>query len=585
MVAGEIIAGPQVRDACARHLSDLGRQGTPGFPYVWNPEIDGKRPVVRVLSFFRQVLKLDGGDLHAKPFDPLPWQAFVLGSIFGWVHADTLHRRFQLVFIETGKGSGKSPLAAGIGIYMLTADGESRAEVYSAAVDKEQAGILFRDAVSMTKLSPALDSRVRRSGGEGREYNIAYLGMGSFFRPISSESTGRGKSGYRPHCALLDEVHEHPTNAMVEFMRAGTKNRRQALIFMITNSGFDRTSVCFEYHTYAVRVARDELQDDSFFGYVCMIDEDEDPLTDEVDPALGYPRSWAKTSPSLGVTIPVSYLDDQVRQALGMPSKESIVRRLNFCQWVGAENPWIDGDKWRACEVAGLDVPDGGWLCLDLSASRDLTAAGRAVKIGDTVLAEVLCWTPEETMVERSRRDRVPYDDWVRAGHLITVPGRTIDHDFVARDLAERGWLSGEMYGCAYDMWNMKYFTPALDRAGVAWWEYEGPDKPQGSGLCMVRHGQGTGGGASDSVLWMPESIRVFASLILAGKFKVKQNPVLTYASASAVLAQDATGNQKWEKRKSTGRIDPIVALSMGVGAAMAEGLNAAAPSYSIHFL
>jgi len=567
VAAGEIIAGPQVRDACARHLRDLERQGSDGFPFVWNPEL-----VQRVLAFFAQVLKLAGGAERPQPFVAQPWQAFVLGSLFGWVHADTGFRRFRVAFVETGKGSGKSPLAAGIGLYMLMADGETRAEVYSAAVDKEQAGILFRDAVSMSKLAPAIDSRVARSGGDGREYNIAYLETGSFFRPISSESQGRGKSGYRPHCVLLDEVHEHPTNAMVEWMQSGTKNRRQALIFMITNSGFDRTSVCFEYHTYALRVAKNELLDESFFGYVCMCDEGEDPLEDEVDESLGYPRSWLKTNPSLGVTITRSYLENQVLQALGMPTKVSVVRRLNFCQWVGAENPWIDGDLWLACEVDDDPMPALveviGSLGLDLSGKRDLTAAARVCRLeGDQLVAEVRFYTPKDTLKERERRDRVPYSTWVEQGYLVAVPGRSIGYDFVVKDLAD--WLA-EGATLAFDQWRMEDFQSAMDDAGIDSWVYKGPDKPTDSGVRMVKHSQGFGGGASEAALWMPRSITELEDAILQGRFKVKRNPVLTWCSASAVIVTDAAENKKWEKRKSTGRIDGIVAVSMAVGAAMA---------------
>lgn len=566
MVAGEIIAGPQVRDACARHLRDLDRQGSAGFQYRWDPEL-----ARRVLAFFAQVLKLAGGAERPKPFIAQPWQAFVLGSLFGWVDAETGFRRFRVAFVETGKGSGKSPLAAGIGLYMLMADGETRAEVYSAAVDKEQAGILFRDAVSMSKLAPAIDSRVARSGGEGREYNIAYLETGSFFRPISSESQGRGKSGYRPHCVLLDEVHEHPTNAMVEWMQSGTKNRRQALIFMITNSGFDRTSVCFEYHTYALRVAKNELVDESFFGYVCMCDDGEDPLVDEVDATLGYPRSWLKTNPSLGVTITRTYLENQVLQALGMPTKVSVVRRLNFCQWVGAENPWIDGDLWLACEADDDPMPPlaelVGSLGLDLSGKRDLTAAARVCRLeGDQLVAEVRFYTPADTLKERERRDRVPYSTWVEQGYLITVPGRSISYDFVVKDLAD--WFTDDAT-LAFDQWRMEDFQSAMDDVGIDSWLYEGPDKPSGSGVRMVKHSQGFGGGSSESALWMPRSITDLEDAILQGRFKVKRNPLLTWCSASAVIVTDAAENKKWEKRKSTGRIDGIVAVSMAVGAAM----------------
>jgi phage terminase large subunit-like protein len=558
---GRIVAGPHVRAACERHLRDLKKppKDTKGGAYKWEPE-----NVARVLGFFRETLKLDGGAEEPKAFAPEPWQAFVLGSLFGWVNEDG-HRRFRVAFVETGKGSGKSPMAAGIGLYMLMVDGERRAEVYAAAVDKEQAGISFRDAVSMSKLSPAIDSRVMRSGGDGREYNIAYLDTGSFFRPISSESQGRGKSGYRPHCVLLDEIHEHPTNAMVEFMRAGTKGRRQALIFMITNSGVDRTSVCFEYHKYGSEVAAGERKDESFFSYICALDEGDEPFEDRT--------CWPKVSPSLGVTFPESYLEEQVAGAKGMPSKESIVRRLNFCQWVDAENPWIDGDLWRSCEVAAEEWVDPVGVAsfgLDLSAKRDLTAAARAVLEEDGTLAiEVRFYTPADTLQERELADRVPYGAWVRGGYLVAVPGRSVGYDFVVKDLAD--WLSEDGAGLAFDQWRMEDFVSAMDDAGVDSWLYEGPKAPEGVGLRMVRHAQGFGGGASDKALWMPRSITATEDAILTGKLRVKKNPVLTWCSASAVLESDAAENKKWSKRKSTGRIDGIVALSMAVGLAMAD--------------
>lgn len=568
VVSGRIVAGPHIRAACARHLSDLKRVGKRGFPYRWDLD-----KVSRVIGFFSTVLKLDGGESTPRPFVPEPWQAFVLGSLFGWVDSDGF-RRFRVAFVETGKGSGKSPLAAGIGLYMLMADGERQAEVYAAAVDREQAGILFRDAVSMSKLSDAIDGRVLRSGGAGREFNIAYLEMGSFFRPISSESTGRGKSGYRPHCVLLDEIHEHPTNAMVEFMRAGTKGRRQALIFMITNSGVDRTSVCFEYHLYGEQVASGDRKDESFFSFICSLDEKDEPFDD--------PKCWVKANPSLGVTFPPRYLEEQVAAAKGMPSKESIVRRLNFCQWVDAVNPWIDGDLWRACEVEGdwEDPPAERpcFLALDLSSKRDLSAMA-AVWPDDVggFDARLWFWTPQDTLREREQSDRAPYGAWVKGGHLEAVPGRAIDYAYIAKEVAE---LVGSraVAGLAFDQWRIEDFMRDLDDTGLeswvaAWddkgkqWVEDGKSYP-GTGLMLLRHGQGFSGGASAHTLWMPRSITGIEDAVMSKRLRVKYNPVLRWNSASAVLEQDATGSKKWEKRKSTGRIDGIVALSMGIGAA-----------------
>lgn len=226
--------------------------------------------------------------------------------------------------------------------------------------------ILFRDAVAMVDQSPALAQRINKSGGAGKEWNLAFLQSGSFFRPISSDD---GQSGPRPHCALIDEIHEHKNNQVVEMMRAGTKGRRQALIFMITNSGHDKTSVCYDYHEYGRKVAEGSIEDDSFFSFICSLDEGEDPFKDE--------SCWKKANPSLGHTFTDRYLREQVTQARGMPSKESIVRRLNFCQWVDADNPWMSSDVWMGCEE-DFDLQElQGEECyggLDLSGTRDLTS-------------------------------------------------------------------------------------------------------------------------------------------------------------------------------------------------------------------
>lgn len=548
------------------------------------------RPADRIFRFFPTVLRLNGGEYEGKPFDLEPWEEFVVGSLFGWIAADGF-RRFRVAFVETAKGSGKSPVAAGIGNYMLTSDGEPRAEVYAAAVKKDQAQVLFRDAVAMVDQSPALASRLIKSGRNPAVWNLAHLESGSFFRPIASEDDGQ--SGPRPHCALLDEIHEHRTDVIVEMMRAGFKGRRQPLMFMITNSGVDRQSVCYRYHEYGARVAAGDLMDDTFFSYICGLDEGDDPFADPNDPGLGYPICWAKANPSIGVTFKPQYLEQQVREAKGMPAKESVVRRLNFCEWVDAANPWIDGDLWRACEEETLPelLEEGGILGLDLAEKRDLVAAARVVldEHGDP-RGQVRFWTPADTLDERERSDRVPYSAWVRQGFLRTVPGRSMDFSYIVQDLAD--WLNTAT-ALAFDQWNIDRFQKAMDTAGIQSWIWDPPNMENGSGLKLVRHGQGWGGGAIEldkkgdplpkRTLWMPRSIGLLEDVVQTRRLKVEKNPALTWASASAVLERDAAGNPKWEKRKSTGRIDGIVALSMAVGLALAA--PAPIPEYQIMIL
>lgn len=545
--SGKIVAGPHVRNACARHLKDLEEGPKRGL--FWDVE-----KANRAIGFFRDVLFVDivAGDAtegEMKPFELINWQAFIVGSLFGWMGSDGF-RRFRMAFIETGKGSGKSPLAAGVGNYMLTADGEFRAEIYAAAQKKDQAKVLFRDAVAMVDKSPALSERLHMSGGVEKT-NIAYLEKGSFFRPISTEERGKGQSGPRPHCGLLDEIHEHSTNAMVEFMRAGTKGRNQALIFMITNSGSDRTSVCYDYHEYGAKVCAGQIEDDSMFAYICGLDEGDDPFNDE--------SCWPKANPSLGITISEKYLREQVVQARGMPSKQNLVLRLNFCVWTDAESTWIGKEQWDACEVE----PDPERLVgrrafggLDLSGKKDLTALALVFEPDDDGVLDAFVdlWTPGDTVNERVDQDRVPYDVWVREGYLHAPPGKTIDYTFVARRIGELGGAH-DIVEIGYDRHRIEYLVEDLDAEGVDCWD--GSKEENGTGIKLTPHGQG--------FIDMGIAVEAAEEAILNGKLRVWVNPVLRWNVASTVLDEDAAGNRKPNKRKATGRIDGLVALIMAI--------------------
>jgi phage terminase large subunit-like protein len=539
VVAGRTIAGPYVRGACARHLDDLVHAGERGWHF------DARR-VARVVDFFGDVLRLSAGEFEGNPFVLEPWQAFIVGTLFGWVNAAG-QRRFRVAFVETGKGSGKSPLAAGIGLYMLIADGEARAQIYAAASKKDQAMVLFRDAIAMVDQSPGLRQRVRQTGGS-QVWNLSV--GGSFFRAIASDE---GQSGPLPHCALIDEVHEHRDDTMIEMMRAGFKGRRSPLLFMITNSGVDRQTVCWRYHDKAVKIAERTIEDDRFFSYVCAVDEGEDPMRDRA--------CWAKTNPNLGVSIPAVYLEDQVTEARLMPSKESIVRRLHFCQWVDATAPWISGDAWRACEVthevpfverlAGARVT----LALDLSTTTDLTALAIACEIDGRLYGAVEFWTPAETLRSRAERDGVDYPLWVQQGYLNAIPGSTLDYGPIAARIAE---LS-DMFDVAelvFDRYRIAYLKRELDDIGLS--------------LPLTEHPQ-TFVKPAKSALWMPQSINEIESALLRREIEIDHNPCLTWAAASAVCEVDLHQSRIFSKRKATGRIDGLVALTMAVGAIRAR--------------
>lgn len=529
VVGGSIVAGPLVRLACQRHLNDLKRNDL-----TWDT---GER----ARSFFPTVLRLNGGDFEGKPFVLEPFQQFIVGSLFGWKVADGT-RRFRVAYIEIAKGNGKSPLAAGIGHYALSADGEARAEVYAAATKKDQAMVLFRDAVAMFEQSPALQRRLIPSGTGAQRWNLAYPETGSFFRPISSDD---GQSGPRPHCALIDEIHEHKSPLVVDMMRAGTKGRRQALIVEITNSGYDRTSVCWQHHEYSRQVlegcrTEDGYRDDSWFAFVAGLDEGDDWRDEAV---------WPKANPNLGVSITDRYLREQVREAEGMPSKQNVVKRLNFCVWTEQSTRWLDMEMWRA---------SGGNV--DRRALRGRTCyAGLDLATTTDVAALVLCfppeeegqpyellpffWVPEEAV--RARSAQVKYDQWVREGYIEATPGNITDYDFIReriKTLAEEF----QFEELAYDRWNATQLITQL-----------GSD-----GLTVVPMGQGFAS--------MSAPTKEFEKLVKGGLLWHGNNPVLSWMAGNVSVVQDPAGNLKPAKNVSSEKIDGIVAAIMALGRTMA---------------
>ena len=533
VVEGVRVAGPHVRAQCARHLKDIKEAKKRGL--VWNIEESNKAQ-----RFYSNVLKLNGGDFEGKPFVLLPWQQFVIGSLFGWHGADG-YRRFRVAYVETAKGSGKSPLAAGVGMKGLVADNEPRAEIYSAATKKDQAMILFRDAVAMVDQSPELAKRLQKSGTGERCWNLAYMAQGAFFRPISSDD---GQSGPRPHIGLIDELHEHKTNTVVEMMRAGTKSRRQAMIFMITNAGHNRLGPCWGYHEYGAKVAAGDVIDDAFFPYICSLDESDDPFADEA--------CWLKANPSLqDADLPgMKYIREQVVEAKGMPSKEAIVRRLNFCQWTDAESPWISGEVWKGAQqdfdwrdLRGRRAVAG----LDLSSTTDLTGMVFLVEPltpSEPWLMVPFAYLPEIELQRKADTDRVPYVQWRAEGYLDTTPGRAISKRVILQKLSAMCEFF-DVIAVGYDRWRIEDLLAMANDEGIT--------------LPVMKP---VGQGYRD----FSPAIETFERMLLNDEIAHNGHKVLDWCMSNAVIEQDGAENRKLSKEKATGRIDLAVAAVMAAG-------------------
>ena len=455
------------------------------------------------------------------PFTLEPAQAFIVGSIAGWMGADGW-RRFREAYVEMGKGNGKTPLWAGLGLFGLTMDGETAPEIYAAAVTRDQARIMFRDAERMVDASPEL-----ADGSIVATVNNLAAGLG-FFRPFSRDQGI--KSGPRPHMALIDEVHEHPGPDVILKLKAGFKFRKQPFAGYITNSGFDRTSICWQLRQHAERILAGSIVDDRFFAYVCALDKDDDPLTDDA--------CWVKANPLLGVTITPEYLQRQTDNARHLPSELNTVLRLNFCVWTNAHTRAIDLAKWDACEsfpaaadLVGAPVVGG----LDLGQSDDFSAWVRVWDLDDGRVA-VRCrfWIPEAALLKYPSR---PYAEWRRAGWLTVTAGDTTDYDAIETTVAA-DCLDDGVREVAYD----KRFAEQMAQHLA------------GAGVVMVNTPQG---------FQLHEAIRKKLELIATGRLCHGDDPILAWMASNYVLRHGTKGEVRPDKEHAGEKIDGQVALDM----------------------
>ena len=517
-----ILAGPYVRLACERHFRDRARAEGGGWFQFSTAFAD------QILDFYEGVLRLP--DLVDEFGDPQPFRldvgsgfwAFVLGSGFGWVDRQGL-RRFREWFIETGKGSAKTPVLAGVGLYGLTSDGERAAEIYAAAADQDQAGIMFRDAVRIAKASPDLDEVLEYDGGS-HIWQIRHPESLSFFKTFSRES-GQ-KSGTRPHMGLLDELHEHPSHDTSVKVRAGAKRRPQPLFAEITNSGFDRTSICWQRHEHARRVVEQTVDDERLFAYVCALDEGDDPMAD--------PSCWPKTNPYLGATVTEDYLRRQVENAKNIPAETNGVLRLNFCVWTQANERFFDAAKWQA----GAGMPSEAELAtatcyagIDAGQSDDISAFARLWLLG-RVAVKMRYWLPRAALEKYPER---PYAQWEASGLLTVTDGDVVDYEAIEQAVETLCRESGVLQ-CGFD----KRFLGQMSQ------------RLAGAGLSMVDIPQG---------FHLNEAIKRVSEWVAGGELCHGGDPILAWMADNAVVKFGRNKEMRLDKEASKDKIDGIAAL------------------------
>jgi phage terminase large subunit-like protein len=523
VAGGEVPACRWTRLAAERHLRDLEDGAARGL--VFDPA------AAQHATDFFGFLKHSKGEWAGQPFALQPWQTFLVASLFGWKRNDGL-RRFRTAYNEVARKSGKSTLAAGIGLHLFFADGEPGAEVYTAATKRDQARITHGEATRMVQASPVLRRRI----GVVRD-NLHVVSTASKFEPLGADADFM--DGLNVHGAIIDELHAHRTREVWDVLETATGARRQPLLFAITTAGFDRETICWELHEYALKVLEGVIDDDSFFAFLSAFDEGDDWADEAV---------WAKANPSLGVSVKLDDLRRKAAKAKETPAAQNAFRRLHLCEWTQQEERWLDIEAWNACAFP-VD-PDAlrGRRCLaglDLSSTTDLTALVLYFPRDDGP-SEVLpfFFMPADNVLQRVRSDRVPFDAWAREGHLQLTEGNIVDYAAIrekVHDLAE-AYPIAEI---AYDRWNATGLITQL----------------QGDGLTMVPFGQGFAS--------MSAPVKELEKLVLGRELAHGGHPVLRWNVANAMVRQDPAGNHKLDKAKSRDRVDGVVALAMAIGRAM----------------
>jgi phage terminase large subunit-like protein len=566
-VRGDFVVGDLVRSQAERHLRDL-RDGKARGLY-WRPDA-----AAHALGFFPAVFSVTDGPAAGQPFHPLSWHTFVVGSLFGWLTSSG-RLRFRSAWLETGKGQAKSPLMGAIGVYMMGYFGIPRAQVFAIGQDKATANVLFRDAVAMCRgqipdedEGDTLESRgevIIRGEGDNA-WKIEHPDTQSFFRTLAG---GDAQSGPRPACVLADEIHEFKHDHSIEtWKRAIDKIAGSAMMILGTNTPAVTQHVGNSYSEMYQQIAKGEAKDDSAFAFVARIDKADRETVFENE------RCWAKSLPALGETFPIENIRETVASAVLRPSTKSSVKRLYFGIDIGASDFWIDEEKWAAVQGAVDSKAMRGnrcWLSLDLSRKNDLTALSATWEVSAELLAsKTWYWTVKEGLKDRAEADKAPYVDWVEEGYLTATPGATIDYTFVAQQVAE---LVAEhsVEALVVDPAFISSFIEACGEVGLQVWRYDGPGKPDGKGLKIISHGQGKRVIFEDKSLCMPHSITKTEDRILEQKIVIDSSPVSYSCAANSVVEEDGQGNRAFDKARSRGRIDGMVTIAMGVGAATAN--------------
>lgn len=511
-----------VRLAVERQERDLARTD-------WEYRFDEKEAARAVL--FVRLLKHTKGAYAGINFNLTDWQTWHLAVLFGWRNLRTGSRRYTRSYLEVARKNGKTELAAAILLFGLVADGEYGAECYSVATTRDQAGLSFKAAKEMAR-------RLRTDSPGAAKMLTVYkhsiaTNTNAFIQALSSDS--HTLDGLNPHMGLVDEYHEHKTNALPSVLETGMGSRRQPLLYIITTAGYHKEYPCYSEERYnAVQVLRGHREENSLFSLIFTLDETDD-WQDE--------RVWVKANPNIGLTPTWENMrrGAQVARNRGERARvEFLTKNLNV--WTETSSTWIKPEDWAACALAETQQGTRGvFLGIDLANTSDVTAVCEIGQTGDGLHFRFHYFLPEDTARDRQQNDGVPYLDWAKAGHITLTPGNVCDYQAV-REYINRINENRGVAHAAIDPYNAWQIASDLAADGI-------PIEPYRQGF-----------------LSMSEPTKQFERLVKSAGLRHENDPVTAWMLGNVELERDAAGNIKPSKKKSSEKIDGISAAVTALG-------------------
>lgn len=511
-----------------------------------------------VFDFFHTELRHFKGENSAGRFFYLErWQQSVLGNLFGWKRPDGT-RRYRYCFLLVGRKNGKTPLAAGICMYLLYRDGEPGAEVYCAARQYQQASKCFEYAYGMVVQNAALLTKTKVYIGNARCLQLGPETGGSFFRPIASDAASA--YGFNTSGAVIDELFTQDDSRLVDALETSTANRTQPLFVYITTADFERDSICNDKHDYAISI-RDHGGDPYFLPVLYAADPKDEVTKVSV---------WRKANPNLDVSVTREYLRQHARRAEQDAAYCNVFRRVHLCIRTQASEMALPAENWAKCGERVVDPEElkgrECWGGLDLASTSHSNALVLLFRdrlkdpelelqkeerneserpiVSHSYAALAWFWIPQKTINDWEIKGKARYRLWAQQGLIRAIPGNTTDFRYIRRDIND--------LASHYQIMEL-----AVDRL------FQGQQlctDLQDDGFSVIAFGQG--------FYSMAGPTKSFRDLVLDGRFHHGHNPVLDYHAANMSVAIDPAGNMKPDRQARHAPIDGIVSAIMALGRA-----------------